>query len=289
MSKKIYYAVNAAVLLITIFLLFSMVTNLLLRNCSCSNQWLIPLLGAAFCTGSMYLLKGFRLYFILMEKRVELKRFLRIYAKTTLVTVVLPWKLGEFFRIFCYGEELRDYRSSLLSVLVDRYFDTIPILFIVFSSQIARPSNISLLTWALLIFLICATVTYLIFPSLYQYFNRFLIMKVTSKHSVTALETLENLHRWYCYINNLVKNREILLTFLSSVAWFFEYIALYCLALILNSSFDVHSFALYLDHIFSGAIGNLEVFYVSEGALLLLITVLLVYGISFIKTGRNED
>lgn len=279
MGKRVYYMVNCTAGAAALLFL-----GLMLRSLLRLPGPLQPLGGGQFlalsalCTGAVYLLKGLRLYLILMEKRIHLKRFLHIYPKTVLVLLALPYKTGELFRVYCYGQETGEPHSGFLSVLVDRYFDTVPLLAVLLAYQLSEPGGVLTLSWVLLVFLLGATVAYLIFPSLYQYFNRFLIMRVSSANGLAALAALEMLSRWHSYTRQLVRGRGTLLLTLSAGAWVFEYAALYCLSAFLGGAFGMQGFALYLNHIFSGAADSLELCYILESAVLMAGIALAVYG-----------
>lgn len=262
MRKNLYYVINLIVAMISLAFLVRMFQNLqvFLEPIDLST-WLLSLCEALLCAGLVHLLKGLRLYLISMEKCISLKRFLKIYTKTTLVTLVLPWKTGEFFRIFCLGEEMKDYHSGFLSVLVDRYFDSLPLVIVIIIYSIVDSSGFLVFTWVLLFFIISTTLCYLIFPSLYQYFNRFIIMRITSKGGIVTLGILEKLRQWHSYAEQLVKGRGVLLLTLSFGAWIIEYITLNILSACFAIPFEAQQFIHYLNHIFSGAAGELEISY----------------------------
>lgn len=262
MRKSIYFAANLGVAIISLACLVCMSQDLQISweriNLS---SWLPSICEAVLCAGLVHLIKGLRLYLISMEKCISLKRFLKIYTKTTLVTLVLPWKTGEFFRIYCLGEEMRDYHSGFLCVLVDRYFDSVPLVIVTVMYSIGDSINVLIFTWVLLFFVISTTLAYSLFPSLYQYFNRFIIMRITSKGGIAALEILEKLRQWHSYAEQLVKGRGALLLTLSFGAWMIEYITLMILSTCFSLPFKARQFMYYLNHIFSGATGDLEISY----------------------------
>lgn len=289
MRKKFYYVINSIVAAISLFFLINMFQKLQIPWGGMDfSKWQLSLFGAILCAGLVHLLKGLRLYFISMEKCISLKRFLKIYTKTTLVTLMLPWKTGEFFRIYCLGEEMKDYHSGFLSVLVDRYFDSIPLLIVIFIYGIMNPEEFLIFTWVLVFFIVFTTSAYLIFPSLYQYFNRFIIMKVNLKSGIIFLELLEKLQQWYSYAEQLIKGRGILLLVLSCGAWIVEYITLNILSSLLAITFEAQQFIYYLNHIFSGATGDLEIFYAFLLAGVASLFYVMISAKSIRRDGKNE-
>ena len=80
--------------------------------------WLVPLFLAGFIL--VHLAKMLRLYLVLMEHKIRLGRFILLYLKTTLVNLIIPFKLGELYRIFCISRETKHWQVGVLSILVNR-------------------------------------------------------------------------------------------------------------------------------------------------------------------------
>ena len=60
--------------------------------------WLIPVFLVAFVL--VHFAKMLRLYLVLMEHELSFGRFVILYMKTTLINLIIPFKLGEIYRIF---------------------------------------------------------------------------------------------------------------------------------------------------------------------------------------------
>ena len=54
-------------------------------------------------------LKAIRLYFTLYDSRIGFVNYLKVFCKVTPISLILPYKLGDFFRIYCYGNIIKDY------------------------------------------------------------------------------------------------------------------------------------------------------------------------------------
>ena len=71
----------------------------------------------------VHLFKMIRLYLVLMEHKIPFGRFVLLYFRTTLVNLIIPFKLGELYRIEEVWRLTGIWQVGVLSVVVDRYFD----------------------------------------------------------------------------------------------------------------------------------------------------------------------
>ncbi|MGI5948007.1 MAG: lysylphosphatidylglycerol synthase domain-containing protein [Lachnospiraceae bacterium] len=286
MKNKRYYGINIAVFLLTIFFFLRMALENFIwfrTEGTIKSFFLLCLLNIVM----IHIIKALRLYFLMLETRPTVTRFLRTYIKTTLVNLVLPFKLGEFFRMYCFGHELKNYKTGILLILTDRYFDTIPLViillgFIIFGKESPRGVIITLV-----LFLLVVTILYSIFPSTFRYMNRFLIMNTNSDRGIQALELLKKMQHWYSYIQELIIGREIILLILSGLAWVMEYGALYCLITGIGHKFSTTEFVTYMDSIFAGNVSEYVGLYLGINAVVLVMMAVVAYGRNFVT--RKKD
>ena len=143
------------------------------------NFWAIPLFLIGFIV--VHLAKMMRLYLILLEQKIEFRRFVLTYLKTTFVNLVIPFKLGEIYRIFCFSRETKVFQIGLFSVIVDRFFDTVALLVILIPFEVFITGKVTWVTGALTIFAALAIFIYIVFPGIYTYLNRYIIMFTNNK------------------------------------------------------------------------------------------------------------
>ena len=286
MRKRSYYIINIVILLFTIgFFVQSFFQNLKLLD----ERKNITIIFAGTLIGIVivHLFKGIRLYFLVLEKRPTVARFLRLYVKTSLVNLVFPFKLGEIFRIYSFGYEWKSYKAGLLLILVDRYFDTIPLLLLLIGFTIIERGTLYGIVVVLTIFIAVITVIYFIFPSTYKYMNRFLIVNTNSERGLNALSILKKIRFWYLYVKELIDGRELILIVLSVCAWLAEYGSLYCLISGLGYVFKTSYFLDYMNSVFIGRSNEYVGQYIGVSALILVIASGIVYGRQFARRKRK--
>ncbi|HAG68517.1 MAG TPA: hypothetical protein DCL38_00925 [Lachnospiraceae bacterium] len=202
----------------------------------------------------VHMLKLMRMYLVFIEKRIELKRFTPAYFGTTLINLIVPFKLGEIFRVFVFYKLTGSPETGLVGVIADRFFDTLALVLVMIPLLILYPDTLSAVSVFLAVFLIIVVFIYLIFPPTYRYLNKYIIINRTSERSMAVLRLLKGVKVWYEYVKGLVSGRYALLLLLSLSAWILEGI-LFGLFTALGSggTFDARGFCEYITSILSSA------------------------------------
>lgn len=250
------------------------------------NFWAIPLFLIGFIV--VHLAKMMRLYLILLEQKIEFRRFVLTYLKTTFVNLVIPFKLGEIYRIFCFSRETKVFQIGLFSVIVDRFFDTVALLVILIPFEVFITGKVTWVTGALTIFAALAIFIYIVFPGIYTYLNRYIIMNKTSGRSMTALRGLEVTKTWYDYIRNLVSGRYALIILLSCAAWIMEVGVLWGLSAMRRMSFGAAAFSEYIAAIFMSGSSRLLTAYTWSSATTMGVLTIVGYLLYYI-TGHGKS
>ena len=151
--------------------------------------WLIPALIVLFML--VHLTKMARLYLVLMEHKISLQRFLLLYCKTTFVNLVIPYKIGELYRVYKIERETKHWQVGILSVVIDRFFDVLALFFILLAIDIYEKRQLSAITVVFFICLMLISVAYMVIQPTYNYLNKYLIVHKQSARSMITLKGLE--------------------------------------------------------------------------------------------------
>ena len=179
----------------------------------------VSIMGTALL---IYGIKFCRLYLALYDAQLGLEICLTTYCKVTPISIILPFKVGEFFRIYCYGRQIGSLLKSVVIILLDRFMDTAALVTAIALVWIFYGERPSVFIYFLLIFLILSVCFYFVFPGIYRFWTRYLLCAKASEHKIWALKTLESIHTLYSEIENVVKGRGMILYFLSLAAWGIE-------------------------------------------------------------------
>ena len=200
----------------------------------------------------VHLIKLMRMYLIVMEEKVSFDRFVPAYLRTTLINLIIPYKLGEIYRVIVFYRISGGFKTGFFAVLIDRFFDTLALVAILLPYQLMRGGEVSAPTMLLFAFVAVILIAYRVFSPSYAFLNRYIITSRQSKRSLGALAALEVLNGWYEYVRNLVTGRYGILFLFSLAAWLLEMGVLAGFAKLMGEDFTVARFGTYIESIVSG-------------------------------------
>lgn len=209
----------------------------------------------------LHTIKLMRLYLIVFDKQLTFERFVPAYMRTTLVNLIVPFKLGEIYRIGVFYRISGGFATGFFSVLIDRFFDTFALVLILLPYQLLAEGRVSTPVILLAAFLISVVLVFTIFPSTFMFFNRYIIMSKTSHRSMAVLKGLEVLNDWYEYAKALVVGRYGILILFSIVAWMMEILVFAGFSKLYAKSFSTSAFSAYIDSILLGKSNELNQLY----------------------------
>ena len=219
MKRRIYNIINSFVLGITaIWFIYRFydIQGIFVKSTPIS---VVSIMGTALL---IYGIKFCRLYLALYDAQLGLEICLTTYCKVTPISIILPFKVGEFFRIYCYGRQIGSLLKSVVIILLDRFMDTAALVTAIALVWIFYGERPSVFIYFFLIFLILSVCFYFVFPGIYRFWTRYLLCAKASEHKIWVLKTLESIHTLYSEIENVVKGRGMILYFLSLAAWGIE-------------------------------------------------------------------
>lgn len=232
---------------------------------------------------AVHLFKMARLYLVLMEHKIPFGRFVLLYIRTTFINLIIPFKLGEAYRIEEIARETKVWQVGFLSVLTDRYFDMTALLLLLIPFDLFFHNALSPITTILLLMIVAALLLYIAIPSSYKYLNRYLIMKKSSARSMAALRGLDTVKKWYDFTKNLITGRSAMIVIASLLGWASEVVTLKALATVGKGTFALSDFALYIEAIFMNGDSLILTTYEGMTAVVFLMLTVMGYTISIIR------
>lgn len=238
----------------------------------------------------VHVFKMMRLYLVLMEHGIGFGQFLLLYFRTTAVNFIVPFKLGELYRIEEVARKTKVWQVGVLSVVVDRFFDTLALLCWLLPIDIFLEGKISGVSIVLVIVICLLVLVYVAIPGSYQYLNRYLIMRKASKRSMAALRSLDVIGRWYEFTKNLITGRAALICGASFLGWGAELVTLTALGKYVGQAFGIGDFGSYIRGIFAfdGASAMLKS-YTYAGAIAFAALTVMGYFVLFTKKLGNKN
>ena len=237
----------------------------------------------------VHIIKMMRMYLIVMDQRVSFDRYVPAYLRTTLVNLIIPYKLGEVYRIAVFSRISGGFRTGFFSVLVDRFFDTLALVFILLPYQLFITRRVTVPTLLLAAFLAVVLITYRVFPPSYEFLNGYIITSRQSRRSMMALAALGRVGGWYEYVRELVRGRYGILLLFSLAAWILEIGVLAGFTKICGQSFSVSDFGLYIESIVSGSGYDMKFRY-TVAQIVVIATLTVIFTIRYLLVkGRKKD
>ncbi|MBR5419870.1 MAG: flippase-like domain-containing protein [Lachnospiraceae bacterium] len=215
-AKLIYNLINLVVLLIAAALFLESYRDGAALFSGLGLSYLLLFAGAVLLVHGI---KAFRLYLALYGSEIRISDYLKCWCKVTPVSLILPMKSGEFFRMYCFGILLKDKLKGVVLILLDRFMDTLALVTVVIAVKLVAGGSLSALVYFLLLFLALSLGLYCVFPGLYRFWKSFLLSARATERKLSMLRFMEALHSIYKEIAAVTKGRGLLLYLLSLLAW----------------------------------------------------------------------
>lgn len=231
----------------------------------------------------IHIFKFIKIYFILLEEVIPLKKMIKLYVKTTFVSMVLPYKIGELFKMYSYGKEINNYSKGIVAVLIDKFFDALVLCIVLIPYGVLIHGNISRLAWIMLLFVLTILLIYVSFKGTYYYLNKFFIGKVKNKKSIYALGIIEKANEIYEIAKSLLTGRQAVILCLTGISWIVEAIFIQIMAGFTGYETGFMTIINYISDAFFGKSNLLFNNYIYLGTAIFLILILAIYIKKFIN------
>lgn len=219
MQRKIYTYVNFIVIILAA-VLFAFTFNSGLS--SFSGCHIKPIIAVILISVFINFIKMIRLYLIIYGKGMGFADHIKEYSKSVAVSCILPLKLGEIFRMYCYGYKLGDMLSGIVYVIVDRFYDTLGLVAVMVITAFVFGLKTSVIAYLLLMFLILVIVMYFVYPGLSKYWKHFLLSSMASKRKLYMLSLIEHINGVYKKSKEVINGRGVILFVISVISWIVE-------------------------------------------------------------------
>lgn len=227
------------------------------------------------------------MYFILLEDLINPNRFVQLYLKTTFVSTLVPFKVGELYKMYCYGVETGKALTGIVTVIIEKFFDAIILCLFMVPYSLSQ-SNFNPLCVFLLIFIVSALILYFSFEGTYRYLNNFLIRRGGGHKTLALLKILEGAKKAYDSAKHTLKGRFVLLFSFSIIAWGIESL----LVTLLNSNgfnFDLNVIFHYISDGFFGITNILFNDYSALCVMIFIPLLLIIYSKKYFTLFKKQE
>ncbi len=170
----------------------------------------------------VHTVKALRLYVAIFFPGMKTSDYLKTYCKVTPVSAIFPFKTGELFRMYCYGELVGNLPTGVVVILLDRFMDTAALVTILFMVLLLNGGPITPLLCFLVVILFFMLIAYAVFPGIYQYWKKYILRLNVTPRKIRFLSFIDRCNDVYKRISNVTRGRGVILYFLSLIAWGIE-------------------------------------------------------------------
>ncbi len=205
----------------------------------------------------VHMIKALRTYVLLFGNRSRMTGYIHLYARTTFVNLLLPYKIGEIYRGYRLGKFLSSPVQGYMVMLADRFVDTLALMTIVVASALTAGVEMTLSYGVFMLFLGLLILAYHAFPPLSQFWGHLLIYNKSSENTLRALRFLQMGEKAYLHIDRIFRGRFLILYLLSLLAWGIEIGGL----LMIGEMFSSVRLGRYLSDVMAGHMNMDNLFY----------------------------
>lgn len=220
MKKNVYLLVNIIIIILTAWIFYYRFLHEDIYIQSIEFSSIVILIVFAFI---IIFIKAVRFYFVIQgDYLIKGADYVKQYSKTIFISTIIPLKLGELFRIYCYGYSMNSYFRAFLFVLIDRFFDTLALITILVIVSFLGPLEHIWLMEILLAFVFATLIIYMVSPKICNYWKKYLICKPANKRTIKWLSGIEIFNSFYRSISSILKGKGMIVYVLSILAWIVE-------------------------------------------------------------------
>lgn len=281
-SKKIYCTINSIVLISIIAYLISYKKTIFVLNFKYMIIAIIPFILIHF-------FRIIRQYIILMEEKIKMRQLIKSYLLSSITNSILPFRIGELYKIYLYGYEIKNYKKSTVAVIIDKFFDCVVLLIAFIIIEMVTKEQLSTITIILFIFVVLIAIIYIAFESTYAFLNKYLIINKNSEFAIKCLKFLEETKEIYALIKNMISKREILIIIFTLLSWVCEIIFVFVIFKFINiGDLKLNGFISYINNSFLGVQNILSNYYINTTVFVIVLFTIIVCINKVIKKIRRE-
>jgi hypothetical protein len=222
------FCVAALALLATIGL--TLLSPRFLRLPAAWNAGMAPTLAAAIAAYLFsHVLRALRLAVLAGQYHISLRRLSLVHFFTAAVSLILPLKLGEAYRIVELNSVVRNFPRSFGTVWIERCFDIAALSLIISLIGIRAPlllDNFGRLIGVALLFVLVTIFGFVIFPENLKALSLFVIRRYRSERSIDLLRVLDAALRFIVESRRIVEGKYLVTGILTALIWSAELLTL---------------------------------------------------------------
>ena len=227
MMKNIYNVLSVLIGIVFLYAIYKYSTTFkevdLLGEMVRIGWWKIIL--STFFYLFSHLLRSFRIAVLLNRQDLSLKKIIEKQFYTNGINLIIPFRLGEIYRMYSFNEIIENYQTSVITFITERALDFF-ILFIglIATILIARVDMASLNTPLIFafIFVLVALFIYYVLPENIRSLNLFIARRYNTRNTLRILAFTGKFYNIITELKNILRQKVATLMVLTAIIWIFE-------------------------------------------------------------------
>jgi hypothetical protein len=190
-----------------------------------SEFTLMGLLLATFGYQMSHFIRSFRLAVLLNDENVSIRKLIYIQFLGNGVNLVLPFRLGEFYRVYLLAALSKDTVKSFFIVVVERLLDFSVIFLLFITIQIFVDIDLAVVKHLTVVAISFFILVFLLLVVLRENIGStidFLVRRYTSRKVITLIRLLNITNESIDRIRAVVSNKSVTIFMLTCLIWMFE-------------------------------------------------------------------
>ena len=188
------------------------------------------LAAAAAAYLASHVLRWIRLYVILLDFERSPWRVAQLYGALALVGRMIPLKLGELFRFLELSRTVGNFRTAVVAIAIERYFDALTLLWLLLYAFIFDPlipTDTAMLLIVLSVVAILGSLAYRGLSGFARYLRFLAATRSRSRKGISALRLAASLDAVAEDVGRILRGRAVILAVLSLAVWALEVVTMW--------------------------------------------------------------
>ncbi len=228
MFKKVYKIFSILIGLTLVFMIIKMVSNFdasvdLKRFLYAINPWKVAI--SCFAYFFSHFLRSLRIAILLGRQDFSMISLISKQFYTNAVNLIVPFKLGEFYRILEFNKLILDPRQTFLTVIAERALDFIFLFAGLFISLYYSHYGIFDFKFTItigVVFIVSVLFIYYVLPENIRSLNLFLAKRYSKNWVVNVLATNYKVHTAIENIKHIISEKPSTIFMLTLLIWLCE-------------------------------------------------------------------
>lgn len=239
-----------------------------------------------------HLVKIVRVVFIFQDHEIRLRDAVYFQFISNLASLILPFRLGDIYRIFVFAS-ITGPKKSILGVLIEKIFDFLILTIIAIGTCISFKLDLNLALVGLAVICFFIAYTYYFLEDNIVILKRILILRKHNNFLSKFYLLLSSVESYFVSFKEMTNRKIAVLALLTVIIWILEFSALFCLVKEIGVNVEIYKVIEFLsptniaNRLGSFSTSQWQEVYFKNLILVAFVMNLFALGFGFMKRGKK--